>query len=190
MEDMDESARIIQKNLEKAGKLIRNFKMVSTDQSASQKRTFNLKTYIEEVVMTLRPMIDKNKVAIEVDCDGYIDMNDDPGLISQIFTNLIQNAITHGFSGNQGETIMIDVKEIENEIIFNFSDNGAGMAENAVSKIFEPFYTTKRAKGGTGLGMYIVYNIITQQYGGTIKCHSKLGEGGTTFTARWPMKHS
>lgn len=188
IEDMDESARIIQKNLEKAGRLIRNFKMVSSDQSAAVKRTFNIKEYLNEVVMTLMPMTDKKNIQVIQDCDDYLEMHEDPGLFSQIITNLVQNSVLHGFEGMNNGQINIEIKEIDNTVHFTFRDNGCGMDTTTANKIFEPFYTTKRGEGGTGLGMYIVYSIVTQQFGGNIRCSSTIDEG-TVFIASWQVKH-
>lgn len=177
--DIQLSSDIILKNLERAGRLIQNFKLVSTDQSHMEKRTFNLKTYTDEVLLSLKPMTKKTNINILLECD-HIEIKSYPGSFSQIISNLVVNALMHAFDEEDLGTISIDIRKIERLLKIVFTDDGKGMTEEVKNKIFDPFFTTKRASGGTGLGMYVVYNIVVQQLGGKIECTSELGKG-TTF---------
>jgi signal transduction histidine kinase/ligand-binding sensor domain-containing protein len=179
LEDIGESATIIQKNLAKAGKLVKNFKVVATDQTTSQVRKFNVSSYLDEIILSHRPMLRKGDIEIDVDCDNDLSFKTDPGVLNQLISNLIMNSISHAFEGRQNKHIYIKMVEVGSIVELEYRDNGCGMDEALLSHIFEPFYTTKRASGGTGLGMYIVYNIITQQYKGKIECKSGVGEGFT-----------
>lgn len=177
VDDVVEASKIVTKNLLKAGKLIRNFKLVSTDQSIEEKRLFNLCEYIDEILLSLKPMLKKEKHSIVKICDDHLELFSYPGAFAQVFTNLITNAFIHGFSHIDKGTITIHVKKIGEKINVIFEDDGCGMDTYVVSKLFDPFYTTSRHKGGSGLGMYIVYNIVTQQLNGKIKCISELNKG-------------
>lgn len=186
IEDIEESSVIIHKNLARAGKLVKNFKLVSTDQSTSQKRRVNINEYLEEIILSHGPMIKRTKVTVDVICEGDIEVTMDPGLFNQLISNLMVNSFLHGFEEKDDGVITIQVDIVEQHLQIKYSDNGSGMDEQTVSRIFEPFYTSKRATGGTGLGMYIVYNILTQQLDGQIQCDSRIKKG-TTFNIEWPL---
>ena len=109
-----------------------------------------------------------------------------PGVLSQIITNLIINAITHAFDGMPSGNIHISAKQSDGKMELEFSDKGKGMSADIQSKIYDPFFTTKRGAGGSGLGLYLIYNLVTQTLGGNIACRSQPGLG-TTFTIQWPQ---
>lgn len=176
VEDIDQSSRIIANNLGKAGKLIRNFKLVATDQSTTVKRKFYVKEYIQEILLSINPAIKQNGHEVLVNCNDAIEIESYPGVFSQVISNLVMNAIIHAFDEKHG-IINIDVEGNHHHLTVQVSDNGKGIPPNHLEKIFDPFYTTKRTKGGTGLGLYIVYNIVTQQLNGSIDCKSEEGVG-------------
>jgi signal transduction histidine kinase len=186
MNDIHESADIIHKNLDKAGQLIRNFKLVSTDQSNSGLRKIGLKNYLEEILLTLRPKIRAGKHIIRIDCDDELELKIHAGSIAQIFTNLILNSIIHGFANKQEGEIDISTKVVDNYLKINYRDNGSGMDYETQNQIFDPFFTTKRGQGGTGLGMYIVHNTVSQQLKGSITCFSE-PDIGTRFEISLPL---
>lgn len=177
LEDIQESAEIIYKNLDRAGQLIRNFKLVSTDQSEMIKRDINLKQYLNEILLTLRPRIHAGHHEIIVKCDENLEIRTFAGSIAQIFTNMILNSLTHAFTDKKNGIVVIDIRKDDNTLHIVFEDNGKGMAYEVMTRIFDPFFTTKRGQGGTGLGMYIVHNIVTQQFHGTMNCKSEVGVG-------------
>ena len=181
MEDIDKASKIILKNLNRAATLIQSFKKLSVDQSTEPKRSFALKAYIDEVLLSLSPSIKKTQIKISVRCPEEIMMNAYPGAIAQIITNLVMNSIKHAFLPGAAGNICIEISKAGPLVQIIYTDDGCGMDENTVGKIFDPFFTTNRASGGTGLGLSIVYSIVTQQYMGSIKCTSEKGKG-TTFT--------
>lgn len=174
-------------NMERAAELISSFKQVAVDQSSGEARVFNLKTYINEILLSLRPKLKKTSHEINVSCDEDIEINSFPGAFSQILNNLIMNSLFHGFKGMENGSIDIDIKRENDSIRFVYRDNGAGMPEEKCSKIFDPFYTTMRGQGGTGLGMSIVFNLVTQTLAGSIECTSS-EEKGMEVLIQFPCK--
>ena len=180
LEDIDKASQIIFKNLTRSAHLIRSFKQLSVDQTLEPKREFELGEYIEEILLSLSPSLKKTQINITVSCPDPIKLNGYPGLIAQIITNLVMNALKHAYHLGDVGNINICVTRKSPMIELIFSDDGAGMDSLTLSRIYEPFFTTNRSTGGTGLGLSIVYSIVTLQYEGFIKCTSALGKG-TTF---------
>lgn len=167
-------------NLQRAATLIENFKQVAADQSTDVRRSFDLETYVREVVASLGSVLRKNGHRVEIAAADKIAMDSYPGALAQVITNLVMNAVIHGFDGRQGGTIGIAInREGQDRCSMLVSDDGRGMTENVVARIFEPFFTTRRGQGGTGLGMHIVYNLVTGCLGGRISCISVPGKGST-----------
>lgn len=182
-----ESSTYILSNLRRAADLIHSFKQVATDQSNGDCRQFNIKEYIENVLLSLRPNLKKTEHEIRLDCPDNLVVVSSPGAFSQLLTNLVMNSLIHGFNGTDKGDIRIDVSEADGFLRLQYSDNGRGMDEKTLKNIYNPFFTTKRSHGGTGLGMHIVYNLVTQKLGGQISVESKIEEG-TLFDIRVPLK--
>ncbi len=176
---MEESLAILDKNLQRAAHLIKSFKQVSEDQTGEHIRRFNLLDYINEILETLSPKFKQNKHRVEVDCSDNLWMETFAGSISQVLTNLIMNSLLHGFEHTEEGIIRIQAAEERGNIVIRYSDTGCGLSAEAKAKIFEPFYTTKRGQGGTGLGMHLVYNIISQRLNGEIQIDNS--ESGAAF---------
>ncbi|MDQ7835892.1 MAG: PAS domain S-box protein [Humidesulfovibrio sp.] len=185
----DESTRMILSNLRRASDLIRSFKQVAVDRSTEERRSFNLCEYLDEVLLSLKPHLKKTAVKVELSCDEKLVIDSYPGAFSQILTNLVMNALTHAYDPGQAGIIRINIGHNEGRMLIVFSDDGKGIAPEHLDKIFEPFYTTKRGRGGTGLGLHILYNIVTQKLQGTVRCESNPGQG-TTFTLDIPLEGS
>jgi len=181
-----ETIEILSLNLERALNLVKSFKQISSDQSMTEKRRFLLKKQIDEVLISLNPKIRLTGHSIVVKCDNDMEIYASPVSLSQIITNLVMNSLLHGFENIKEGKIEINVYKENDQIIIEFSDNGKGINEDDIKKIYEPFFTTKRGKGGTGLGLNLVYNIVTNEYKGNIKCKSIIGNG-TTFIIRIPV---
>jgi len=164
-------------NLKRAAELVKSFKKVAVDQSMEGMHTFIIRDRIDQILISLGNRLKKSRVKIEVDCEEYLQIYSDPGSIVQIFTNLITNSLMHGFDRNDEGLISIKVYEEDGYIFINYKDNGKGIKREVLPKIFNPFFTTNREAGGTGLGLHIIYNIITSQLGGTISVSSTEGEG-------------
>lgn len=176
IEDVIESSSILLSNSRKAAHLVSSFKMVAVDQSSNEIREINIAHYLDEVMLSLRPILKKLPYEITINCPSNIRLSTIPGAISQVLTNLITNSITHGFEGREKGHIAIDIK-YDDGLIMNFSDDGIGMNEMQLSKLFEPFYTTKRGHGGSGLGAHLIYNLVTQSLAGKLSVSSAPGQG-------------
>ena len=176
---------LVTANLNRASELMTSFKQVSADQSHDEMRTINLKEYIEETIYTLKPNLRRYQVAILLDCEDDILIETFPGAFSQITTNLIMNSLNHAYSTEDQGNITITVTQSSNHILFAYHDDGKGMDSDVLKKVFEPFFTTKRGNGGTGLGMHIIYNLVTMKLQGTIDVKSVVGEG-STFNLKLP----
>ncbi|MFT6734418.1 MAG: signal transduction histidine kinase/HAMP domain-containing protein [Polaribacter sp.] len=167
MESTTETTNIILSNLNRASILIQSFKQIAVDQSSDNKTVFSLKQHLEMLVTSLRPSfknlpIDINIYGDEIDIDSY------PGPLSQIVSNLIMNCIKHGLTDCEKGEITIIIAQYPKHITLSVEDNGVGIANNIKNKVFDPFFTTQRGIGGSGLGLNIVYNLIKQKLGGNI----------------------
>lgn len=187
VESMGEGAEMSLVNLHRASDLIRGFKMVAADQVSETRRVFKVREYIGEILLSLRPKLKKTAHTVEVVCDADLAIESYPGALSQILTNFIINSLTHAFDEGQSGQIRIEVVQVEDVLTLTYSDNGRGIPPEVQARVFEPFYTTARAKGSTGLGLHIVFNVVTHTLGGTITCCSAPGHG-TSFQVRVPME--
>lgn len=181
-----ETTGMIQINLQRASELIRSFKQVAVDRSIQIKRSFGVTEYIKEVLVSLQPDLKKRKHQVEVLGANGIEIFNDPGAISQIVTNLIMNSVIHAYDSNTSGKILIETIVHDNQLTIRYSDDGKGMPPEVAEQIFNPFFTTNRSGGGTGLGMHIVYNLVTHSLGGSITCESKVSKG-TVFIIQIPM---
>jgi len=184
-----ESSGMILTNLHRAADLISSFKKIAVDQSSEEKRKFNVKTYMEEIIMSLQPKLKRTKHKLLLDCPEDFEIFSFPGAFSQIFTNLIINSLIHGFSSKDHGEIKIEVHNKARAVEMVYQDNGCGMSPETLKMIFDPFFTTNRSEGGTGLGMHITYNLVTQSLKGEIKGDSSLGKG-TKFIIRIPIQQN
>lgn len=185
-----QSSRMTLSNLNRAARLIQSFKQVAVDQSSESKRVFNLQAYLEEILLQLSPLLKAMPHQIQVKGDATLTLNSYPGAFSQIVTNLLMNSLIHAYPPDDQEQvkpgcIAIAFQTIEGQIIFEYADDGVGIAPEHLGKIFEPFFTTKRGQGGSGLGLHIVYNLVTQKLDGTIQCESR-PLAGTRFIIKLP----
>jgi len=167
----------IQNNLAKAAELVKSFKQVAVDQSSDETREFNLKEYIDEILISLHNELKKTKHKVIVDIDSDIKLHSNPGAFSQIFTNFIMNSLIHGFEYKEEGEITISAFFDEEKLKIIYQDNGKGLNQEQKEKIFEPFFTTKRGHGGSGLGMNIVYNLVHNKLGGNLEVESEEGNG-------------
>ncbi|MEE3719657.1 ATP-binding protein, partial [Tumidithrix elongata RA019] len=186
MEMNQQSGSIVQANLNRAAELIQSFKQVAVDQSSETRRSFPLKAYLEEVLVNLRPNLKRTKINVKIVCDDHIVLDSYPGMISQIVTNLVMNSLIHAYDPNDNGTILFAMSQQHERLVFEFSDDGKGIPPEHIGKIFDPFFTTKRGQGGSGLGLHIVFNIVTQNLQGTIACESQVGVG-TKFVIQFPI---
>lgn len=165
-------------NLQRAGELVQSFKQVAVDRSQAEQRIFDLREATDQIIASLKPVLKKAPVTIAVDVPPDLSMNSYPGSYGQVLTNLFLNAASHAFPDGRTGTIRIAATALPDDTIeVLFSDDGVGMSPEVQRQAFDPFFTTRRAEGGTGLGLHIVYNLITQQLGGRISMETAAGQG-------------
>jgi len=183
---INESTDILNGNLKRAADLVKAFKSVAVDQSSAEPRLFNLKNYLYDVLTSLRPKLKRVHHQIDVNVAEDIDLYCDPGMVSQIYTNLLLNSLHHAYQQGEKGHIIIAAQKTDGALLLTYSDDGAGIDPSVLPRLFDPFVTTKRGQGGSGLGTHIIYNLVTQGLGGQIQCISQLGEG-TRFEMSIPL---
>lgn len=169
---------ILQRNVQKAADLVRDFKRVAIDQTTDSRRDFELDRVIEDVLVMVEPSFKHTPFLIRTELVRGIEMSSYPGSLGQVLTNLLINALVHGFEGReQGEVLVRCSLPSAEEVELSVEDDGRGMDESVRRRIFDPFFTTKLGTGGSGLGMHIVHNIVTHVLGGQIEVFSIVGQG-------------
>ncbi len=181
----NEVSSLILSNLNRAGELVHSFKQIAVDQSNSEKRTFKVKEYIEEVMISISPQFKHNLYNVSITGDDSISIDSYPGALAQVITNFVNNSVLHAYLPNTSGNIHIHIQQQGDRIIIQYKDDGFGIDPQIFNKIFEPFFTTARDRGGTGLGLNITYNLVTQKLQGNIDCESEIGKG-TLFIVNLP----
>lgn len=174
---VDDTVDMILRNLSRADKLVRSFKQVAVDQGSEEQREIDLANYLDEVLTSLRPAVKRSRIDVRLDCPPGLTLTTLPGALYQIMVNLVMNSLLHAFDADQQGTITIEAAQRGQHLMLTYTDDGRGMEEEARRRIFEPFFTTRRGQGGSGLGMHIVYNLVTQALRGSIECDSAPGRG-------------
>jgi signal transduction histidine kinase len=181
----DASAQLVA-NLHRAGELVHSFKQVAVDRSHAERRQFPLGEATDQIIASLRPVLKRAAITLQVDVPEGLMIDGYPGSYGQILTNLFLNAANHAFPNGRSGTISISARSRSpNDVEIIFADDGVGMTPEVQRQAFDPFFTTRRNEGGTGLGLHIVYNLVTQQLGGRMMLESRLGQG-TTFRIIMP----
>ena len=181
---VETAGMIATRNLERAAELISSFKRVAVDQTSVQRRAFELAEFVHEILLTLQPMIKRSPAQVEVHIptlviDGY------PGPLGQVVSNLIQNSLVHAFGDRPQGLISITAQAEEDQIRLTIGDDGCGIPAELVRRVFDPFFTTRLGKGGSGLGLHIVHNIVTGMLGGHIELLQR-ADGGARFVITFP----
>lgn len=178
VEHCRQAAALLQRNSQRAADLIGNFKQVAVDQTSMRRRRFDLRQALDEVLSALQPKLRHSGHRLEVTVPPGIVLESYPGPIEQIVTNLLTNSLLHGFEGIAAGTIRISAEVLaDGQVALTYADDGIGIDEAEARRVFDPFYTTKLGSGGSGLGLYIVYNLTTAVLGGTIELSSQPGRG-------------
>jgi len=173
----EEHIGIISRNLTRAADLISSFKKVAVDQSSEKNRRFDVKELLEEVKLTLAPKFKNTPYQIKLICPEPLLINSKPGPLNQVLVNLMMNSLIHGFENRDTGIISITVMTFGQQLQIIYTDDGNGVSESIKHKIFEPFITTKRGSGASGLGLHLVYNMVTQALQGSIHFESEQGKG-------------
>jgi signal transduction histidine kinase/purine-cytosine permease-like protein len=186
LDDAAESSRLLLSNARRAAQLVQTFKQIAVDQASEERRRFDLRSYIDETLLGLRAKLKEAAVTAHVDCPKDLELDSYPGAFAQVLTNLVLNSLQHGIEGARGGEIRIVARPDGDErVLVRFADNGTGIPLSLRDRIFEPFFTTRRGSGGSGLGLYLVYNLVTRSLDGSISIENEPG-GGAAFVLRLP----
>lgn len=186
LEMVDKMAGSMHLSLLNAANLIRSFKQVAVDQHIEDKRTFDLREYCDEILLSLHNRLKQTRIRVSNNIEADILITSYAGIFSQIITNFIMNSLAHAFEKQQQGEIIISGNIQANNLIMTYRDNGKGIDESIIEKIFDPFFTTKLGQGGSGLGLNIIYNLITHKLNGDIKCEN-VSSSGILMTIQIPM---
>ncbi|AFY35505.1 ATP-binding sensor histidine kinase [Calothrix sp. PCC 7507] len=182
-----ECGDIILTNLNSAAELVQSFKQVAVDQTNLEQRTIKVKLYLEETLFSLAPNLRKTLHTVTITGDDTVTITSYPGALAQVATNLVMNSLMHAYQPEETGEMHFQVLKQGDQAIIQYRDDGCGVPEEHLSRIFEPFFTTARHRGGTGLGLHIVYNLVTQKLRGTINVQSQVGMG-TLFIVTLPLE--
>jgi signal transduction histidine kinase len=173
-------------NLQRAGELVQSFKQVAVDRSHADRRQFDLRESTDQIIASLRPVLKKSQIALTVDVPAGILMDSYPGSYGQVLTNLFLNSVIHAFPDGRAGSVIVEARPVrDNDVDIFVSDDGVGMSDEIQRRALDPFFTTRRNEGGTGLGLHIIFNLVTQQLGGRLTFESRLG-WGTRFRITIP----
>ncbi|MEJ1159793.1 HAMP domain-containing sensor histidine kinase [Prosthecomicrobium sp. N25] len=194
---LTEGSRLLFANLHRAAELVHSFKQVAADQASGERRSFEMHEWLKEVLTSLSPVLRKAGHRVVIECPEGLVLDSYPGSLAQVVTNLITNARDHAYPDGRNGTMTIRVTEPRKGWIrIDFADDGVGIEPEHVGKVFDPFYTTGRDRGRTGLGLHIVHNIVTATLQGQIQITSRPGQGARFVidfpaeTAAEPMRQS
>jgi C4-dicarboxylate-specific signal transduction histidine kinase len=186
LDSADQATDIAARNLHRAADLVTSFKQVAVDQTSSQRRHFELREVVDEMVASLRPTFARTPYTIVVDVPTGLRLDSYPGALGQVIGNLVHNAVLHGFEGRpQGTVRITGERDGQGAVLLRVADDGGGIAPDLLERIFDPFVTTKMGRGGTGLGLHIAFNAVTNVLGGSLTVRSEVG-AGATFEMRLP----
>ncbi|MDT9182274.1 MULTISPECIES: GAF domain-containing sensor histidine kinase [Limnospira] len=185
-----ESSKLILSNLQRSAELVQSFQQVAVDQTSLERRTFTLRPYLEEILLNIRPKLKQTHHRIVVEGDDTIEVDSYPGAISQVITNLVINSLIHAYQPSESGQLYLKIAEVgDDHFLIEYSDDGCGILSENLEHIFDPFFTTTRNHGGNGLGLHIVYNLVTKTLKGTISCDSQVGVG-SKFIINCPRRPS
>lgn len=189
IESTRDGSELMSRNLARAAELLGTFRQVANDQASGQRRAFDLATMTAEIVDTMKPKLKRHPHQLVQRIPQGLTMDSMPGALGQVMINLINNAYLHAFEGRTDGVLTIDAAQQDANVLIRFVDNGVGMSPDTVSRLFEPFFSTKKGKGGTGLGMCIIDNLVRESLGGSIAIHST-PDTGTSVALEIPLVYA
>jgi ligand-binding sensor domain-containing protein/signal transduction histidine kinase len=180
-----EATVMVDRNLGRAAQLVSSFKQVSIDHHSDERRRFALSDYLRTLLRSLEPNWKRRPITFELDVEEGLDLDSHPGALAQVVSNLVQNALMHAFADEQPGTLRLTARGIDGERVeLVVADDGRGISAEMLPHVFEPFATTRRGRGGTGLGLHVAYNLVTARLGGQIEVRSSAA--GTQVVVRFP----
>jgi signal transduction histidine kinase len=183
-----DSSDLVLKNLQRAADLMQSFKQVTVDQASGERRRFALKPYLDEVITSLSPKFKGSQHRVRVNCPDGLVIDGYPGAVAQIVTNFITNSMMHAYPERKDGQMEISASTQGDDVVLAYRDDGVGIEPANLGRVFDPFFTTRRGTGGSGLGLHVVYNLVTQRLGGTVQVKSEPGNGAE-FIVRFPVRH-
>lgn len=186
LSQVEQGTQLLQVNLVRTSDLLKSFQQVASDQASEQRRHFDLANVVAEIIHSLTPSLKRQPHRIVVQIPPHIAMDSQPGPLGQVIINLINNAYLHAFEGRTDGVLTLAAAQNGEVVELTVSDNGCGMTQEHVDRLFQPFFSTKIGRGGTGLGMAIVNNLVTKNLAGTISVVSAVGQG-TRYDIRIPV---
>jgi len=173
--------------MHRAAELVQSFKRIAVDRTSAERRRFALRPYLEEVLVSLQPAIKRARIRMALDCAEDLTIDSYPGAVSQVVVNFAMNSLVHAYAADGEGTVRLGVRGLDaDRVELTYADDGCGIPGEILPHIFDPFFTTRRGQGGSGLGLHIVYNLVTGTLGGEISVDSAVGQG-TRFTLILPM---
>ena len=186
LNDAGESARLLLSNARRVAKLVLNFKQLAVDRISEARQRFDLREHFEETMQDLQPKLDESHVKVSIEVAPSIQMDSYPVSLAQVVTNLAINSLQHAFGpGRSGKIVIRAALREDDEVRIEYSDDGRGIEAALLGRVFEPFFTTHRISGGSGLGLYIVNQIVTRQLDGLIVLE-RGAEQGVRFVMHFP----
>ncbi|SFU48686.1 Signal transduction histidine kinase [Methylobacterium sp. 174MFSha1.1] len=174
---MRDGARIMTTNLMRASDLLYSFKQVASDQVFEERRVLDLRSWIDELLTSLRALARPGRHEILAECPDGLSLDTYPGILAQVLTNAVKNAIDHGTREGHLLRVVITARPEPMRVVITIGDDGAGIAPQHLDRVFDPFFTTARARGGTGLGLHIIHNLVTHRLAGSVEIQSTVGQG-------------
>lgn len=181
-----DASNLIEENITRARQLMQSFKQVAVEHHVDEIRAIDLKSTMEDILRSLRAEINRGKHTARVSCPDGLTVKLAPSDLWHVISNLVMNSLLHGFEGKQNGLIDIRCDITGDQFRITYSDDGSGMTSDVARQAFNPFYTTKRGQGGSGLGLSIIHGIVTKSMVGTIKLTTYPG-GGVRFTLAIPQ---
>ncbi|ATD07684.1 ATP-binding protein [Pseudoalteromonas piscicida] len=172
-----ENLDLIYRNLNRAAELVSSFKRLAVSQDLEVNSQIDLSNLLTEVVASMRAELSTKQPEVTIDCDSGLAIESKAGPLQQVLEQLISNSLLHGFKDQQNNSIAITVKPSMGQLAIEYADNGMGVPKAIKKRIFDPFITTRRGEGGSGLGMHLVYNLVTQALGGSITLDEEFSQG-------------
>ncbi|WP_245292050.1 sensor histidine kinase [Methylobacterium tarhaniae] len=174
---MREGAQLMTANLMRASDLLYSFKQVASDQVFEDRRVLDLGAWIEELLKSLRALARPGLHEIVADCPDALGLDTYPGVLAQVLTNAVKNAIDHGAREGHILRVVITARAEPTRVLIDIGDDGAGIEPGHLDRVFDPFFTTARARGGTGLGLHIIHNLVVHRLHGSVEIRSVAGQG-------------
>ena len=182
----EQSAQLIEVNATRAADLIQSFKQVAVDQTAGEQRRINVRDYVADTLTSLTPVLKARAAQVDVVAPDDLLLTTYPGAWSQIITNLVLNSLIHGFEAGVAGRIRIAIETLRDRVVLRYTDNGKGIPAQIRSRVFEPFFTTRRDAGGSGLGLHILFNLVTQTLAGSVRIEDPPAAEGVLFVIELP----